>query len=167
MGVKTQVKFDMTKRMKETAENLDGVNVYAGVLTGEHQWLAGIHEYGCKIPVTKKMRNYLHSIGVHLKKDTTEIVIPERSFLRAGYDKNKEDILRKAENLLPDLLGGTLPYTKFLEAVGTELRDCIKDFAIELDTPQKKEWPTRDPDKYNQLVETGDMINGIEYEVER
>lgn len=44
--------------------------------------LGAIHEFGCTITVTKKMRNYLHSQGVHLDKNTTTVVIPTRSFLR-------------------------------------------------------------------------------------
>lgn len=44
--------------------------------------LGAIHEFGATIPVTKKMRNYLHRQGLHLKKETTSVVIPTRSFLR-------------------------------------------------------------------------------------
>ncbi|MBQ8475796.1 hypothetical protein IJ531_01925, partial [bacterium] len=44
--------------------------------------LGAIHEFGATINVTPKMRAFLHYIGVHLKADTTQITIPERSFLR-------------------------------------------------------------------------------------
>jgi phage gpG-like protein len=44
--------------------------------------LGAIHEFGCTINVTDKMRAYLHHIGIHLRPDTTTIVIPTRSFLR-------------------------------------------------------------------------------------
>lgn len=44
--------------------------------------LGAIHEFGATINVTKKMRAYLHHIGVHLKPETTSVVIPTRSFLR-------------------------------------------------------------------------------------
>lgn len=44
--------------------------------------LGAIHEYGATIQVTEKMRNYLRSIGIYLKSETTTIVIPTRSFLR-------------------------------------------------------------------------------------
>ncbi len=45
--------------------------------------IAWVHEFGCTIGVTEKMRAYLHSQGVNLKKSTRYIRIPERSFLRA------------------------------------------------------------------------------------
>lgn len=44
--------------------------------------LGAVHEFGATINVTQKMRNYLHHLGIHLRKDTTTIVIPTRSFLR-------------------------------------------------------------------------------------
>lgn len=49
--------------------------------------IAGVHEFGARIQVTDKMRRYLASQGLHLKKSTTHIVIPERSFLRTGTDE--------------------------------------------------------------------------------
>lgn len=44
--------------------------------------LGAVHEFGATINVTPKMRAYLHHIGIHLKKETTSIIIPTRSFLR-------------------------------------------------------------------------------------
>lgn len=167
MGVKFKREKDKFPSMQRTAHVLNGTAVNVGVLTGEHQWLAAIHEYGCTIPVTAKMRAYLHGIGVHLKKSTTQIVIPERSFLRAGYDQNRDAILKQAEKVLPDVMAGTLSEEKYFELVGTLLRDAIKEYAVDLKDPPKKPWPTRDPAKNNPLIDTGDMVNGIEYEVER
>ena len=112
------------------------------------------------------MRAYLHSIGVHLKQSTTKIVIPERSFLRAGYDQNRETLTRKASLLIGDVLGGTMSMDEFFEIFGTQFREAIKEYAIELSDPPKQDWPTRDPAKSNPLVMSGDMIGGIEYEVE-
>ena len=167
MGYSMKTIKDLTKKMTASAESLNGAKVHVGVLAGEHQWLAAIHEYGCKIPVTPKMRAYLHHIGVHLKESTTEIIIPERSFLRAGYDQNRDDVLKAAEKVLPDVLIGTLSEDQYLELVGMTLRDAIKEYAVDLKEPPKKPWPARDPAKNNPLIETGDMVNGIEYEVEK
>lgn len=167
MGAKIRTVKDEFPEMKKTVEALSGAKVRVGVLTGEHQWLAAIHEYGCKIPVTPKMRAYLHSIGVHLKKSTTEIVIPERSFLRAGFDERHKEVLDQAERVLPDVLAGTMSEEQYLDLVGMTLRDAIKDYAVDLKDPPKKPWPTRDSGKNNPLIQTGAMVNGIEYEIER
>ena len=65
--VKT-VKDDLYK-MERAATEIEGKKVNVGVLDGENAWLAAIHEYGCKIKVTPKMRAYLHRQVLHLKKD--------------------------------------------------------------------------------------------------
>ena len=44
--------------------------------------IAAVHENGCIIAVTPKMRAYLHYQGIHLKKETTQIYIPPRPFLK-------------------------------------------------------------------------------------
>lgn len=166
MGVKVHTKDDGMRKMQKAVKALSGSTVTVGV-GGEHAWLAAIHEYGCNIPVTPKMRAYLHHIGVHLNPNTKVIVIPERSFLRAGYDKNRDDVLSTAERVLPDVLIGTLSEKQYLDLVGMTLRDAIKEYAVDLKNPPKQPWPTRDPSKNNPLIETGAMVNGIEYEVEK
>ena len=46
--------------------------------------LGAVQEYGAKIPVTDKLRNFFRwNFGVNLKKSTTEIEIPARSWLYA------------------------------------------------------------------------------------
>lgn len=57
--------------------------------------LGAIHEFGATINVTDKMRAYLHYNGIHLRKDTAQVVIPARSFLRSTLLSNegKEQIM--------------------------------------------------------------------------
>lgn len=46
--------------------------------------LGAVQEYGAKIPVTDKLRNFFRwKFGINLKKSTTEIEIPARSWLYA------------------------------------------------------------------------------------
>lgn len=61
--------------------------------------LAAVHEFGCTITVTEKMRNYLHSQGLHLRKDTMTVVIPTRSMLRASLmsPEGKKELKRVVE----------------------------------------------------------------------
>lgn len=44
--------------------------------------IAAVHEFGTVIPVTPKMRAYLAAQGLYLRRSTTHIVIPPRSYLR-------------------------------------------------------------------------------------
>lgn len=152
--------------MQETLKILNGKKVRVGVLNGKHAWLAGIHEYGCRIPVTPKMRAYLHSIGIHLRKDTKVIIIPERSFLRAGFDAKKEGVARKSDKVLPDVIKGTMSTDEYLKMVGLTLSTQIKKFARDLKDPPNSAVTVKQKGSSNPLVDTGDMINGITYKVE-
>lgn len=165
MGVSHKVvKNDFPKVVKEL-KVASGSAVEVGVLKGGHAWLAGIHEYGCTITVTPKMRAWLHYQGVHLKKETTQIVIPERSFLRTGYDQNRAEVLSHASKLLADVAAGTMSADQMLKGVGLELSSAIRDYALELSSPANSGMTTGRKGSSNPLVDTGDMIGGIDYRV--
>ena len=70
--------------VKKASKNKDG--------TSEAN-IAAVHEFGCTIPVTPKMRAYLHHQGIHLKASTQYIHIPARPFLRPIF--NSSDFRKK------------------------------------------------------------------------
>ena len=65
-----------------TYQVVDANNVFVGVKKGKEVNIAAVHEFGCTIGVTPKMRAYFHYQGVHLKSSTQYIHIPPRPFLR-------------------------------------------------------------------------------------
>ena len=65
-----------------TYQVIDANNVFIGVKKGKEVNIAAVHEFGCTIGVTPKMRAYLHHQGVHLRASTQYINIPPRPFLR-------------------------------------------------------------------------------------
>ena len=161
MKVKYTTKGDDFPSMIKNLKMLNGSGVEVGVLKGEQKWLAGIHEYGCDIPVTEKMRAFLHSQGLHLKDSTTHIHIPERSFLRTGYDKNRDAVMKKAELILADVAAGRMSAEAAYKAIGLELSSKIKDYAVELSAPANHPFTIDRKGSSNPLVDTGDMIGGI------
>lgn len=167
MGVKWKTKKNDFPKMQASVEGLNGKKVSVGVLGGgENAWLAGIHEYGCQIEVTDKMRAYLHRMGLHLKATTTHITIPERAFLRNGYDENKDEVIAKAEAVLGDVIGGTMTPTQLFELVGLLLKSKIQDYARDLDSPPNHPYTVENKGSSNPLVSSGDMIGAIDYKVE-
>ena len=166
-GIKMKTLKNDFPKMEKSIADLNGLKVNVGVLEGEHAWLASIHEYGCRIRVTPRMRAFLHRKGLHLKASTTEIVIPERSFLRAGFDENNDRILKATEAILPDVLIGTLSVEQYAETVGLQLATAIKQYAVKLKSPPNHPFTVKQKGSSNPLVDTGDMINGITYEVEK
>lgn len=167
MGVKHIVKTDHTREIASAMKELNGRAVEVGVFNGEHAWLAHIHEFGCTITVTPKMREYLHATGLHLKPETLFIRIPERSFLRGGYDEKKQEVMREQEVLLKAVAGGDLDAGTFLDTVGTILAGKIKEFAVDLRYPPLHHYTLkqRHSGGSNPLVDTGDMIGSITHRV--
>lgn len=161
MKVKYTTKDDDFPSMKRRLDAINGSAVEVGVLKGEHAWLASIHEYGCTIPVTEKMRVFLHHQGFHLSPSTTVITIPERSFLRTGYDENRDDVKKKAQMLLADVASGRMSESALYQGVGLELASKIKDYALALDSPGNHPFTTDRKGSSNPLVDSGDMIGGI------
>lgn len=140
---------------------VNGAGVEVGVIKGEHKWLAGIHEYGCSMTVTNKQRRYmLAAHGILLGK---RLVIPERSFLRAGYDAHRKEVLQKAQEVLKDVASGKTSANGWHEAVGSHLRDRIKDYATDLSSPPNAPFTVGQKGSSNPLVDSGDMIGGIEW----
>ena len=166
MGVRHYVKADRSKQYKEL-DALNGRSVEVGVFNGEHAWLAHIHEFGCQIPVTEKMRAYLHWTGLHIKKSTRVIVIPERSFLRGGYDASKDEVVMTSAMLVNAVAEGALSADALLEAVGTTLEGKIKEYATNLSVPPLHGYTLehRAHGGSNPLNDTGDMIGGITHRV--
>ena len=163
MGVRIKYssKSDDLPSMKRRLDSINGTGVEVGVLKGEHAWLAGIHEYGCSITVTEKMRAFLHGQGLHLKKSTTAITIPERSFLRTGFDKNRDAVVEKAGKMVADVAQGNMSASALYSGVGLELSNKIKDYAVGLNSPGNHSFTVARKGGSNPLVESGDMINGI------
>lgn len=162
MGIKYRTVKNRFPEMVTAISALDGRKVEIGVLQGGAQWLAAIHEYGCHITVTPKMRAYLHYQGLHLSPNTTTIKIPERSFLRAGHDAHAENLLKKAEILLKQVLDGKMSPQQWLdEGIGKPMATKIKDFLREISSPPNHPYTTDKKGSSNPLIDTGAMLNGI------
>lgn len=67
--------------------------------------LGWIHEYGCLIQVTERMRNYLHSQGLHLNPATKVIKIPARPFLGPVADAEEDNAIKIAIETIVQALG--------------------------------------------------------------
>ena len=165
MSVKFKTVKNKFPEMQERLRALKGKKIEVGCIQGGHTWLAAIHEYGCNIPVTPKMRAFLHYKGVHLNKNTTVIKIPERSFLRTGHDKSINDVMDQIGLLLGQVVGGTMTEDQLLEAVGLLLSSKIKEYATELSKPPNSSFTVEEKGSSNPLVDTGAMIGGITFRV--
>lgn len=166
MGASFHIEKDLLPLMRTKVRKLSGKTIEIGSF-GKHAYLAGIHEFGCHIPVTPKMRAWLHHNGIHLKEATTEIVIPERSFLRAGFDSEEEEIANQINIQLAGYLTKNARYDFFLKDVGKDVATKIQNFAKKLEEPPKSEATKllEGGTKNSPLDQTGEMIKTISFRI--
>ena len=134
---------------------------------GETAMIAAVHEFGVVINVTDKMRNFLHTKGIHLKPSTTQITIPERSFLRAGWDENEDQVLKRLDTFLDEALTKNVRIDKVLEAMGIEAKGKIQKYAKSLSSPANSPATVASKGSSNPLVDTGNLIQSIDYTVDK
>ena len=128
--------------------------------------VAGIHEYGCTIQVTPKMRAFLHRQGLHLKESTTVIKIPERSFLRTGHDENVDRIIRQTERALGQVVAGKMSVDDLLDLYGEQMATAIKKYMRDLDSPENHPFTAENKGSSNPLIDTGALLESITYRKE-
>ncbi len=166
MSVKWTTKTNKLPKMTKSIEALSGKSVKVGALEGNNAWLAGIHEYGCNIPVTPKMRAFLHANGLHLSPNTKVIKIPERSFLRNGHDENQDRIIEQTERALGQVLIGQMSVDDMLDLYGQQMATAIKRYARDLKLPPNHPYTKEQKGSSNPLVDTGNMIESITWKKE-
>lgn len=161
-------------RLDEVIKNLEELEKYYVVIgiTAKNDskliMIANAHEYGCDIPVTDKMRGFFaYNFDVHLKKDTKVIKIPERSFIRSGFDKYHQEFADYGD-LLNQVINGNIPAKDFYDIIGQKGADMIRDFLInEIRSPANSGLTMKIKGSSNPLVDTGRLANAIDYEVRR
>lgn len=165
MSVNWKIEKNLFPEMQANLISIDGKKVQVGC-KGENAWFAGIHEYGCKIEITPKMRAWLHSHGLHLKKSTRYINIPERSFLRGGFDSIHKEVLKDADKIFPLVLDGKIKSDIFLNLVGLELATGIKKYAVDLKNPENHPFTIERKGSTNPLVDSGNLVDSIKHSIE-
>lgn len=168
MAVEDTSKVDeVLKRLEE----LDSMYIKVGILSsasGEILMIANVHEFGKDIKVTDKMRGFfLHHFGVSLKKDTKVIKIPERSFIRSSYDERKDQVGESGDSLLTKVINGDLAVRSFYELLGETTKNAIKEYLISnVNSPPNTALTiAAKHGKSNPLVNTGQLVNSIDYEI--
>ena len=127
--------------------------------------IANVNEFGCNIKVTDKMRGYLAYKGLHLKASTKEIRIPERSFIRSGYDLKKDKMINKGEYLLEKVLKLELPVDAFFDVLGQYIVGQIQEYFTSIRSPKNHPFTAEQKKSSNPLIDTGHLRESITYKV--
>lgn len=97
---------------------------------------------------------------------TKSVKIPERSFLRTGFDENVKEINKYSDILLKKVAAGEMSEREYLDNIGQRLSSKIKTFARNLNSPANSRVTRENKGSSNPLVDTGQMIRGITWKVD-
>ncbi|MHC8969182.1 hypothetical protein [Priestia aryabhattai] len=96
----------------------------------------------------------------------TSVTIPERSFIRAGYDENIDAISKKIADLVPQVIAGNVPPDVFADMIGLELAGKIQKKLRSLSNPANTPNTQHVKRSSNPLIDTGRLVGSIRHEVE-
>lgn len=129
--------------------------------------VALIHEFGCRIKVTDNMHKYsfIPEINRRIRKDTTEIVIPERAFIRVGRANTIDDVFVFMKANIHRVLS-TYEWTpqRFMEETGQRAVELLVG-TLGQGIPQKKDLSKLTGENDATLVGSGALQSHITYRV--
>lgn len=167
MSVKDTRNYSLQEKLKA----LNGKKVKVGIVGESDSKLltyAAVNEYGANIKITPKMRKFLPSIGIFVKKETTHIVIPERSYIRSTFDNKKvfANLRTKLQPFLKRVLSGGNEPEDVLDFIGLNLVSAVKKTIIEMKEPENHPVSIqRKGEGKGLLRNSGRLFNAINYEV--
>lgn len=146
---------------------LSQLSVEVGVLTSNKKILlkANANEYGVNIKVTEKMRKYLAAIGLPLKSTTSHIKIPERSYIRATFDKDLKKIENFAYKKLQEAFDLRLTATQYYQQLGAYCVSLVQKYMTTLRQPRNHPFTVQRKRSSNPLIDSGELRKSIEYRV--
>lgn len=95
----------------------------------------------------------------------TSVTIPERAFIRGGFESSRSELYDKAEQLIEQLAEGKIDTQTFLDFIGNFMQGKIRQYMIDLRNPANANITVAVKGSSNPLVDTGHLILAIDYEV--
>ena len=157
-------------RVPELIEQLEILSesiINIGILSKESSeilLIAFVNEYGWEITVTQKQRGFLHHQGLHVGQT---IKIPERSYIRSGYDTNKARIDQAMDSLYIKVMNFEITADQALNQLGAAVVGMIQDFMTDLDKPSNHPYTIDKKESSNPLIGKGTLRSRISYEIKR
>lgn len=127
--------------------------------------IANVNEFGLNISVTPEMRAYLHGQGLHLRNSTREIRIPERSYIRSGFDDREKKFRKTANKLLEQVLMQEIRLDTFFKTLGEYIVGELQDYMTDIRTPPNHPFTIAQKGSSNPLIDTGRLRQAITFRV--
>lgn len=100
-----------------------------------------------------------HEFGLAVKG------IPERSFIRAGFDEYQEDIISQAEELLKQVISLKIEPEYFFNGLGHIVVGFIQRYLTDLSTPPNAPYTIKMKGSSNPLIDSGQLRDSITFKV--
>ncbi|MEK5070508.1 hypothetical protein [Sporosarcina sp. FSL K6-1508] len=143
MTVHLQDRNNIPELMR-TLRRMKGKDIQVGVHEGDSEMsmIAAVHEYG-----------------------EPKLNIPERSFIRSGFDEHVDKVQEKIVELMPAVIHNNVDPDVFLDAIGMEFASLIKKKLIDLQDPPNSEKTIKIKGSSNPLIDTGRLRDSIVHKV--
>ena len=168
MTVKVDEEFNYLPKIRKALEYLGSHHLEIGIFGEDDSkmlMIARVQEYGVEIEVTEKMRIYLHVIGLHLKSDTDKITIPERSFIRAGFDAKKKDFQKVGEKIIYQVIALELKPQNGFDILGNYIVGQLQEYLTNISSPANHPFTVQQKGSSNPLIDEGHLRQAITYKV--
>ena len=168
---KTNPVVEDLMRIRRELTALNNMKIHVGIqgdANSDLLMIAAVHEYGCTIKVTPKMRGYFrYNFGVNLKASTGYINIPERSFIRASYDSGKQGIDGVIRMAVGRVVKDRWTAKQAAENIGLFCVQMTQDFINSGQvTPPKSQFTQERSSQYTPLFDSGRLVGSITYKIE-
>jgi len=127
--------------------------------------IARVHEFGVQIEVTPKMRGFLHYRGIHLKKSTDYINIPERSYMRTTFDEEQNNLNDLAVQEIQKVINMEKTGRQAMDMLGLYLVGAIQDKMVNIRDPPNHPATIRQKGSSNPLIDNGHLRQSITYKI--
>jgi len=127
--------------------------------------IASVHEFGIRITVTPAMRAFLHHIGIHLRKDTTEINIPERSYMRTGFDENVDNINNMIRVQIDKVMAMEITGKTAMGRIGEYVKGLIQRKITDISSPPNHPTTVERKGSSNPLIDRGQLRMSITWRI--
>ena len=159
---------DGIKKILPELEYLASHRVEIGIFGDDDSHLlmiARVHEFGVRITVTPAMRGWFRWQGYPLSPETTEIHIPERSFMRSTFDREQDTLVATLEALYDQVLSGEINGETMLGRVGEWFKGRVQHSIRYMTDPPLSAMTIERKQSSGPLRDTGRLSQSVTWRV--
>lgn len=107
----------------------------------------------------------VHEFGVTILKETGNIIIPERSFLRSTFDEKSNDWYNFIKKRIPKIITGGMKARQLMELLGAKVVSDIQKKIKDIQDPPNAPSTIVAKGSSNPLIDTGGLRMRVTYRV--